>query len=63
MSRKYLTNKQSAFLAYYLIGLNGTEAVMHAYNVKKRSTAAVMASETLRIPNVAELVKAYRSKV
>lgn len=62
MSKDKLTTKQSVFLAYYLVGVNGTESALHAYNVKNRRTAAVIASQNLKRLNIAKLLNAYFCK-
>jgi phage terminase small subunit len=51
-----LTPKQEAFVREYLIDLNGTQAAIRAgYS---EDTAAVIASENLRKPNVAKAIQA-----
>ena len=56
---KKLTKQQKIFCDEYLIDLNGTRAYMVAYTrVKKKSTAAVNASNLLRKPNVAAYIQA-----
>lgn len=47
------TLKQQLFVKQYLCnGMNGTDAAMVVYNVKNRSTAAVIASENLIKPKI-----------
>lgn len=53
---KKLTAKQAAFVKEYLVDLNATQAAIRAgYSAK---TAAVLAHETLRNPNVAAAIQA-----
>lgn len=52
----HLTRKQSVFVANYIRGKNGTDAAMAAYNIISRRTAAVVASENLRKPNIVEAI-------
>lgn len=63
MSTERLTTKQNLFLTNYLVGMSGTEAAAQAYNVQKRTTAAVIASQNLKRLNIAKLVNGYSSKV
>lgn len=56
---KKLTKQQKVFADEYLIDLNGTRAYMVAYpRVKKKSTAAVNASNHLRKPNISAYIQA-----
>lgn len=57
-NRLFLTHKQRQFVLSYLRGRSGTEAVMTTYSVKNRNTAAVIASENLRKPNIVYVINA-----
>jgi len=58
--KKKLTKKQQDFVDDYVINGNGTRAAQKAYDVNKYETAAVIATENLNKPNVAEAVEAGR---
>lgn len=60
--RVNLTRKQSAFVAHYMSGESGTDAAMFAYNITNRQTAAVVASENLRKPNITEAIRSLSPK-
>lgn len=47
-----LTYKQQVFINHYNRGMSGTAAAKIAYKTKNDNTAAVMASENLRIPKI-----------
>ena len=47
-----LTIKQQVFINHYNRGMSGTSAAKIAYKTKNDNTAAVIASENLRIPKV-----------
>ena len=53
---KNLTKKQRGFVKDYLATGNGTQAALKNYNTTDTNTAAVMASDTLRIPKVANAI-------
>lgn len=58
LKNKPLTAKQKAFVAEHLSnGQNGTLAAAKAYKVVKPNTAAVIASENLRKPNIKEAIR------
>jgi len=59
MAKERLTNKQWLFVTNYLVGMTGTDAAMTAYSAKNSRTAAAMASELLKKPNIARLVNAF----
>lgn len=53
-----LTIKEQKFVAEYVEnGGNGTKAALKAYDVTSESSAAVLANNTLKKPNVAEALK------
>ncbi len=55
-----LTEKQRLFVEHYLAGMNGTEAAIAAgYSP---TSAHDMASRTLKVPRVQELIKATRMR-
>lgn len=47
-----LTKKQEKFIEVYADTHNGTKAALEAYNTDSPTTAAVIASENLRKPNI-----------
>ena len=48
----FLTHQQRQFVLHYVRGVSGTDAALSVYDVKNRNTAAVIASENLRKPNI-----------
>lgn len=52
-----MTIKQRLFVKYYLEYGNATEAVMRAYNTKKRNVAAQVGFENLRKPEMKAVVE------
>ena len=58
----FLTHKQRQFILNYIRGMSGTEAALNAYKVSSRNTAAVIASENLRKPNILALINALAPK-
>ncbi len=51
-TKKKLTRKQKKFVDEYVKGKTGTQAAKEAYNVEDDNTAAVIASENLRKPQI-----------
>jgi phage terminase small subunit len=54
MSDLILTQKQQLYINYYNRGMNGTQAVKTAYNITNDNVAAVIASQNLRKPKIAQ---------
>lgn len=52
-----MTLKQREFIQKYFEFGNATEAVMQAYNVKRRVIAAIMAKQLKRKPHVARVIE------
>jgi hypothetical protein len=57
MAKPKLTKKQRGFVTDYLATGNGTKAALAHYDVTKEHTAASIASENLRKPEIAETIK------
>ena len=57
MNEPILTLKQQLFIEYYVRGETGTKAAKLAYKTTSDNVAAVIASENLRKPKVAEVIK------
>ncbi|HEY2930867.1 MAG TPA: terminase small subunit [Acidobacteriota bacterium] len=64
MTRKTTTLKQKAFIAEYLAnGGNGTQAALKVYGTTDPGTAAVIANENLRKPNLKNEIRRLMGKV
>jgi len=62
MSKPKLTLKQKKFVEGVAKGKSGTKAALEAYDTKDENTAAVIASENLRKPQIVEKLEPILQK-
>lgn len=58
-----LTKKQKGFIKDYIKTGNGTQSALNNYDTTDYSTAGMIASENLRKPKIAEVVKSLADRI
>lgn len=59
---KRLSKKQKGFVKDFIESGNGTQAALKNYDTKDYMTAAVIATENLKKPNIRELIEGYAER-